>query len=129
MATVLQIHSILGERVLPLLILIVGIWLAVSWRPNAPANPAARFFPILVDIQVLLGIILFVYLLVGGKTSLLGFPFILHPILGLVAAFVAHRAVRGAGLIPSLGRWSVVASLGILLVLVLINVVLAMPAS
>jgi hypothetical protein len=129
MGALLQIHGILGERVLPLLILIVGIWLAVSWRPNAPANPATRFFPILVDIQVLIGIILFVYLLVGGKTTLLGFPFILHPILGLVASFVAHRGVRGAGLLPALGRWSAAASLGILLVIVIINIVVAMQTA
>lgn len=126
MGVLLQIHGILGERVLPLVILIVGIWLAISWRPNGPANPAARFFPILVDVQALLGIIAFLYLLVGGKTSLLGFPFILHPILGLLAAFVAHRAARGAGLFPRLGRWSALAALVVLLVIVLVNIVIAM---
>lgn len=125
MDVVFAIHRILGEMVLPLVILIVAVWLTITWKPNGPANPAARFFPILVDIQVLLGLIYYVYLLVGGNSLMLSFPFILHPILGFVATFVAHRAVKGNGLIPSLGRWSMLASLVILLVLVLANVMIA----
>ncbi|HNP87154.1 MAG TPA: hypothetical protein PKK78_13490 [Kouleothrix sp.] len=125
--TILQtLHRILGEMVLPLLTLIVAIWLTVSWKPNGTANPVARFFPMLVDLQVLLGILYYVFLLVGGNQKMLSFPFILHPVFGLIATFVAHRAVKGNGLFPNLGRWSPLASLGILLVLVLANVMLSM---
>ncbi len=126
MAIVFQIHRILGEMILPLLTLIVAIWLTATWKPGGPAQPAARFFPILVDIQVLLGLIYYVYLLVGGNSRMLSFPFILHPIIGIIATVVAHRAVKGNGLLPNLGRWSPLASLAILLVLVLINVMLGM---
>lgn len=125
MNVLLLIHRILGEMILPLVIVILAIWLTVSWKPNGPANPLARFFPILVDIQILLGLLTFVILLVGGNARMLSFPFILHPILGLAATFVAHRAVKGGGLMPKLGRWAPLASLGILLVLVLINIVIA----
>ena len=128
MGVVLSIHRVLGEMILPLLILIAAIWFTVTWKPNGPANPAARFFPILVDIQATLGLIYFLFLLVGGNTQVLGFPFILHPILGFVAAFVAHRAVKGNGLLPNLGRWSPLASLVILLAIVIGNVMLASMA-
>ncbi len=125
MAVVLSIHRVLGEMILPLLTLIVAIWFAVTWKPGGAAHPAARFFPMLVDLQAALGIIYFVFLVIGGNTQVLSFPFILHPLLGLVAAFVAHRAVRGNGLLPNLGRWSPLASLLILLVIVIANVMLA----
>lgn len=128
MGVVLSIHRVVGEMILPLLILIAAIWFTVTWKPNAPANPAARFFPVLVDIQAMLGLIYFLFLLVGGNTQVLSFPFILHPILGFVAAFVAHRAVKGNGLLPNLGRWSPLASLVILLAIVIGNVMLAMAA-
>ena len=129
MSVVLGIHRILGEMVLPLLIVIVAIWLAVTWKPGAPANPIARLFPALVDIQATLGLIYFIYLLVSGNTSVLSFPFILHPLIGLVAAGVAHMAVKGGGPFRGLGRWAPLASLAVLLVLVIANVALAMNRS
>lgn len=125
---ILSIHRVLGEMVLPLVILIVAIWFTVTWKPNGPANPAARFFPILVDLQVTLGLIAYLYLLVSGNAKMLTFPFILHPILGLLSAYVAHRAVKGGGLLPNLGRWSPLASLVILLAIVIGNVMLASMA-
>ena len=124
MGFILSIHRVLGEMVLPLVILIVAIWFTVTWKPNGPANPAARFFPILVDLQVTLGLIAYLYLLVSGNAKMLTFPFILHPILG----YVAHRAVKGGGLLPNLGRWSPLASLVILLAIVIGNVMLASMA-
>lgn len=127
MAFILQLHGILGEMVLPLVIVAVAIWLTVSWKPNTAGHPVAtRIFPILVDIQVLLGLIVYIYLITQGQQRMLSFPFILHPILGILAAGVAHMAVKPNGPARSLGRWAPLASLGVLLVIVLTNVVIAM---
>ena len=125
MTVVLGIHRILGEMVLPLLIVIAAIWLTVTWKPDAPANIVTRLFPVLIDIQATLGLIYFVYLLVAGNSRMLSFPFILHPLIGLAAAGFGHRAVKGGGPFRGLGRWAPLASLAVLLVLVLVNVVLA----
>ena len=124
MGVIFTIHQMLGERVLPLLIVLAAIWFTVTWKPDAPATIITRLFPVLVDIQVTLGIIYWLYLLITGNPRMLSFPFILHPLLGLVAAGVAHRAVKG-GPFRRLGRWAPLAALAVLLVLVIVNVVLA----
>jgi len=126
METIRTIHAIFGERVLPLLIVLAAIWFVVTWKPNAPPNIVTRIFPVLVDIQVTLGIIFWVYSIVTGESArFLGFPFILHPILGVIAAGVAHMATRPRGRISRLGRWSPLVPLGILLVIVVGNAYLA----
>src|SRR5436305_15057914 len=104
MTVLFTIHRILGERVLPLLIVIAAIWFTVTWKPDAPVSLIGRFFPVLVDIQVTLGIIYYLYLLIGGNMRVLSFPFILHPLFGLIAAGVAHMALKG-GPFRRLGRW------------------------
>jgi hypothetical protein len=124
MSVIFTIHQIFGERVLPLLIVLVAIWLTVTWKPDAPPNPVARLFAPLVGIQVLLGIIYWLYLLIGGNTNVLSFPFILHPLIGFIAAGVAQMAVKG-GPFRRLGRWAPLAALLVLLVLVIANVMLA----
>ena len=124
MSILFTIHQILGERVLPLLIVLAAIWFTVTWKPDAPASMVARLFPVLVDIQVTLGIIYWLYLLIGGDARMLSFPFILHPLFGLIAAGVAHMAIKG-GPFRRLGRWAPLASLLVLLVLVIANIMLA----
>jgi hypothetical protein len=122
------IHGVFGEMVLPLLIVLAAIYLTVTYKPGAPRSPVARIFPVLVDIQVTLGIILYVYILftTSGPTQALylGFPFILHPILGILAAGLAHMAVGAKNPLQSLGRYAPLASLGVLLVLVISNVLI-----
>jgi hypothetical protein len=126
MGIIYTIHSMFGERILPILIVAAAIYLSVSWKPDAPKSPIARFFPILVDIQVTLGMLWFVLLLIQGDGArLLSFPLILHPITGFVAAGVAHMAVAPKGPFARLGRWAALAGLIVLLVLVLINIVVA----
>ena len=125
MGVVLTIHQMFGERVLPILIVLVAIWLVVTWKPGAAPHPAARIFPVLVDIQVTLGLIYFVVSLINGHTVYLTFPFLLHPIIGFLAAGVAHMSVRPDGPARALGRWSPLATLGVLLVLVIVNIVIA----
>ena len=124
MSVLFTIHQIFGERILPLLIVLAAIYLTITWKPNAPPNPVARLFAPLVGIQVLLGLIYFVYLLIGGNTQVLSFPFILHPLIGFIAAGVASMAVRG-GPFSRLGRWAPLAALLVLLVMVIVNVMLA----
>lgn len=132
MDVIFQIHSIFGEMVLPVLIVLAAIYLTVTYKPDAPRSPVARFFPVLVDIQVTLGIIYWIYLLVStsGPTQAqyLGFPFILHPIIGLIAAGLAHMATGPRNPMRSLGRWAPLASLAVLLVLVVSNVLIGIQA-
>jgi heme/copper-type cytochrome/quinol oxidase subunit 4 len=123
MSVVFTIHQIFGERVLPLLIVLAAIWFTVTWKPNTPPNIVARLFPVLVDIQATLGLIYWLYLLVGGNARMLSFPFILHPLFGLIAAGVAHMAIKG-GPFRRLGRWAPLAALLVLLVLVIANIML-----
>jgi hypothetical protein len=128
MSIVLTIHRILGEMILPILIIVVAIWLTIAWKPGAGIPSAARFFPVLVDIQVTLGLFYFIYGLVIGNPRYFSFPFILHPIVGILAAGVAHMGVRPDGPARSLGRWAPLATLGVLLLLVIGNIMLAMSA-
>ena len=125
MSVIFTIHQIFGERVLPILIVLMAIWLTVTWKPGAAFHPAARVFPALVGIQVLLGLIFLVFSLINGRSNYLTFPFILHPIIGLVAAGVAGMSVRPDGPARALGRWAPLATLGVLLVLVIANIVIA----
>jgi hypothetical protein len=118
MGIFLAIHALFGERILPLLIIAAAIWFAVAWKPSQPVPAAGRFFPILVELQVALGLIYFIYGLVVGL-PFLSFPFLLHPILGFVAAGVARMSVRPSGPFSGLGRWAPLAGLGILLLVVI----------
>lgn len=129
MGVILTIHGLFGERVLPLLIVLAAIWFTISWKPNAEANMLTRLFPVLIDIQATLGLLYFVYLLVaGGAARVLSFPFILHPILGLLAAGFTHMALKPGGRLSGLGRWSALVSCVVLLVFVIVNVMLARMA-
>ncbi len=69
MGVIFQIHSVFGEMILPVLIVLAAIYLTVTYKADAPRSPIARFFPVLVDIQVSLGLIYWIYLLLitSGK--------------------------------------------------------------
>jgi hypothetical protein len=123
MQTVYLIHNLFGERVLPVLVLAALVWLAVSWRPDASKHIAARALPVLIDLHVTLGLVIFVLGASLGQPYFV-FPFLLHPLVGLLTAGYGHVAVRGVPF-RRLGRWSVVASMGLLLVLIILNIVLA----
>jgi hypothetical protein len=131
MDTIRLIHGMFGERVLPLLIVIVAVWLTVVWRPGAEVPRLARLFPVLVDIQVTLGLIYWVAMIAAGGSAqalYLSFPFILHPLLGFVSAGVAHMAVRPSGPFAGLGRWAPLAGLVVLMVTVIGGIVIARTA-
>lgn len=125
MDTLRLIHAVIGERILPLLIVLTAIYLTIIWKPDAQSNPVARFFPVLIDIQVTLGLLYFVYLLfAGGGGRVLSFPFLLHPLIGFIAAGFGHAALKPGGPLRGLGRWSALVACLVLLVLVVINIVL-----
>lgn len=121
MFTIWQIHRIFGEMILPILILLAAIWFALSWKPDGERNLAARILPVLIDIQVTIGIVLFVNGAVQGNLKYLSFPFLLHPLLGLITAGYGHLAVKGKPF-GNLKRWQIPVSFLVLLVLVLINI-------
>lgn len=121
MGTIRLIHGIFGEMVLPLLTIIVAAWLTATWKPDEPAKKPARIFAVLVDIQVALGIIYYIYgVIVGGSlgAKITSMPFLIHPVLGILAAGVAHMAVKPDGPFRKLGRWS--ALVGLIIVVILI---------
>ncbi len=60
----------------------------------------------------------------GGTAYYLSFPFILHPVIGIIAAGLAHMALGAKNPLRSLGRWAPLASLAVLLLLVLGNIML-----
>jgi hypothetical protein len=130
MGVLAQIHFVFGERVLPLLILAGAVWLTATWKPRDGRTPIVRILPILVDIQVTLGIIYWVYLIfaTSGETQAryLGFPFILHPIIGIAAAGFAHYAVGPKSPFTGLGRYAPLAGLGVLLLFVVTNIFIGM---
>ncbi len=128
MGYVFAIHKMFGERILPLLIIVVAIWLVVTWKPSGTPHPLVRVLPVLVDIQVTLGLIYFIFGLISGLPYL-AFPFILHPVIGILAAGVAHMAVKPNGPARALGRWAPLATLGVLLLMVIGNITIAMMTS
>lgn len=125
MSVILAIHRIFGERILPLLLVAAVIYLTVSWRPNAPRSPVSRLVPALVGAQVALGALWWIYLIANGALVYLQFPFILHPVLGLLTAGVAQLAFGRRNLFAGLGRWAPLTALAVLLALVVGNVALA----
>lgn len=97
MFTLYRIHSLFGEMILPILILIALIWGAVAWKAGGATGKVLRLLAVLVDIQFLLGLIWWIYGLAEGFGKNRGegsFPFLFHPILGLLAVGCAHIAAR-----------------------------------
>ncbi|WP_129627053.1 hypothetical protein [Candidatus Oscillochloris fontis] len=126
MNLIILIHRIFGEMILPLVIVGVAIYMTVVYKPGASQGIVATIFPILVDLQVALGIIYWLSLLsIPALTDrFLSMPFILHPILGIIAAGLGHMAVGAKNPLRTLGRWAPLASLGVLLILVLSNIMI-----
>ena len=126
MGTVFLIHRWFGGMILPLLLLAAAIWFTVTWKRDSWPGRPAKAFRMLVDTQFLLGLSFWLYMIyVGAGARYLAFPFILHPMMGLLAATVATLSVRQGHRVARLGRWAPLVSLGLLLVVVLIAGTLA----
>lgn len=126
--TVRQIHGVFGREILSVVIIAAALYLAFTYRPNAPRNPVARIFPVLIDIQATLGLIYWLFGVFTGIAYFLSFPFILHPLLGLATAVVGHILFGSRAPFARLDRWAAPAALGIILVMVLSNVMIAIVA-
>ena len=127
MNIIFTIHQIVGERVLPIATVLAAIWLTLRWRPAAEPDAVARFFPMLINLQVLLGLIYFVYrIAIGAAGNLLTFPFLLHPVLGFLAAGVANTTRRPGSFASRFDRWGPLITLGLLLLIVIANIAIAM---
>jgi hypothetical protein len=121
MGTIIIIHRWFGGLILPMLLLAAAIWFTVAWKRESWPGRPAQTFRVLVDIQFLLGLSFWLYMIASGAGArYLAFPFIFHPLMGLVAATVANLAARRNDRVAGLGRWAPLASLGLLFVMVLI---------
>jgi hypothetical protein len=102
-------------------LLAAAIWFTVTWKRESWPGRPAKIFHVLVDIQFLLGLSFWLFMIASvAGVPYLTFPFILHPLMGLVAAAVAKLAVRRSEQVAGLVRWAPLASLGLILVMVLI---------
>lgn len=89
------IHRILGETLL--LIALIGVIMAIVGLVRKkvlekPENIFGMVYAGLLDLQALLGLIQFIWLLTKTGTSLLTSAFILHPILMILAVVVVHAS-------------------------------------
>jgi hypothetical protein len=128
MDVIIVVHTIFGERVLPILIIAAAVWFTISWKPDQGRTLPGRVFVWLVAIQFVLGLVQWVYGLIIGIPNYLSFPFLLHPVLGLLAVGVAHMGVnpKPGSFLARLGRWGPLAALALLLVIVLASIVTGM---
>jgi heme A synthase len=116
-----MIHRFLGETLL-LIALIVVILAIIGLVRKKAAERAERIFGFvysgLLDLQVLLGLVIFIYLITIAGSGLLTSRFILHPILMILAVVVVHasRARRSAG-VPA-RHWAQLIAYGLSLLLV-----------
>ena len=120
MSYIFMAHRIVGSMVLPLLLLLAAIWFTATWKPSTwpsrsgtPVSradrPAILARPGLLDRSDR----------AGGAAYYLAFPFLLHPIAGLIATVVAQLLVRPNAISARLGRWTPLLSFVSILVLVM----------
>jgi hypothetical protein len=125
MSYVFLAHRTIGSMLLPLLLLIAAIWFTVTWKPDRWPARAAQFFRILIGLQFLLGLAYWVaQLLAGAGAYYLAFPFLLHPLMGLLATVLTQIMMRPVGPFARLGRWAPLAAFGISLLLVMAAVII-----
>lgn len=121
--TLFNLHFMYGERVLTLLFVLGIIYMAATWKADAKPPVVGRILAVLVDIQVLLGLILYIVLVTAGRA----FPptIFVHALFGLLAAGLAHMAAKNPPFLAKLGRFSPVAGFCGALVLMLIGIMIA----
>jgi hypothetical protein len=121
MNIVSTIHRFLGETLL--LIALIGVILAIIGlvRKKEMAKAESIFgivYAGLLDLQALLGIVQFIYILIVAGPSLALSIFILHPILMILAVVVVHASrSRRDGDAPA-RHWAQLTAFGLSLVLI-----------
>jgi hypothetical protein len=79
----------------------------------------------MIGLQFLLGLAYWVaQLLAGAGAYYLAFPFLLHPLMGLLATVLTQIMMRPVGPFARLGRWAPLAAFGISLLLVMAAVII-----
>lgn len=122
------IHKYLGEALM--LVALIGVALAVVAlvRQRVPARVDRTFGLIyggLLDLQALLGIGQFVWLLTLGASGLVTSTFILHPILMLLAVVVVHASRKWRDDPAPRGHYAQLIAYGLSLALILAGRMLA----
>lgn len=121
MSIITTIHRYLGETML--LIALIGVILAIiGLTRKKELEKAEHIFGIayagLLDLQALLGLVQFVYILIVAGTALLLSSFVLHPILMILAVVVVHGSrSRRSGEMPA-RHWAQLIAYGLSLVLI-----------
>lgn len=121
MNIVSTIHRFLGETLL--LLALVGIILAIIGlvRKKEQAKIENVFgiaYAGLLDLQALLGIVQFVYILIVTGPALALSRFILHPILMLLAVVVVHGSRSRRSAAPPARHWAQLIAYGLSLILI-----------
>ena len=117
-----NVHSIFGERVLTLLLVLGIIYLAATWKAENERPVVGRILAVLIDLQVALGLALYLVLVTAGRA----FPstIFMHALFGILAAGVAHMAAKNPPFLAKLGRFSPVVGFGLALVVMLAAVMI-----
>lgn len=118
-----NLHFIFGERVLTLLLILGIIYLAATWKPENSRPVVGRVLAVLIDIQVLIGLLLYGALVMAGRA----FPAMIfvHALLGILAAGLGHMAAKNPPFLAKMGRFGPVVGFGGTLVLMLAAVMIA----
>lgn len=122
------VHKYLGETMM--LVALIGVVLAVVAlvRKRAPARVDRIFgaaYGGLLDLQALLGISQFIWLLTLGASGLVTSTFILHPILMVLAVVVVHASRKWRDDPAPRGHYAQLAAYGLSLVLILVGRMMA----
>lgn len=121
MEVVSTIHKYLGEALL--LVALIGCVLAVVALVRKREMPRVeRIFGSayagLLDLQALLGLIQFIWLMTQGATGLVTSTFILHPILMVAAVVVVHVSRIWRDNPPPAGHYAQLIAYGLSLALI-----------
>jgi hypothetical protein len=128
MIAVFIVHRILGEMILPVLIIAAAVVAPILWNPDQPRSPWMRVLAILIDIQVTLGLIWWIYAFDAGfaiPRGLASVRFLLHPLLGFATAGFGHAAASARSPFRKLGRRGLVASALLVLFLAVLTILAA----
>ncbi|MFQ5839430.1 MAG: hypothetical protein ACE5HK_01755 [Candidatus Methylomirabilales bacterium] len=123
MDSILSWHRLFGERILPILLLCGVLWLILTWKPGALRPVLARVMAVLIDLQVALGLIVFLYGVMVRYLNPLNARVWLHLGLAILSAGAGHVAAKNPPALARLGRWSPLVGFGGALVLLLMTLV------
>jgi hypothetical protein len=125
MIVVYNVHRVFGEMILPLLVLAAGLAFVLRGGAQPTGPPAARILAVLIDIQVTLGLVWWIYSFEAGfalPRGLASPAFFLHPLLGLATAGFGHMSIGSRSPFLRKGRVGRAAAVGILLLLVVATI-------